>query len=1281
MNRLMIPLCTVLSVLAASALCAEPQLTAGPAVSRKGAGVEITFTVSEPTDVEVAVLARDGRVVRHLAAGAVGAEAAAAPLQPKRLEQSVLWDRRDDGGQPAVDGPYRVRVRLGMRVRFGRTLGADPYLVEAPRSLACDARGNVYLMSQSYRVGDGKSAGPKYIQMFDRDGKYVRTLMPYSNRLPKDRAAGFGLIETDGLLTPRNYEGVWPWIYPHPDVLLLPVVGRSGRIDLYNSEWLFQMDSAGGAVDGFRGVALWPEDKPQFHYNRSGPLCLAMGPKCRRLYVAGPYVSPKKANDAMKAAWPKGRVYALDLDTGGGAKPFADVPITQDRDLDVPAAMKRMRRAPHGPVHGLAVGPKGYVYVCDRANDLVRVYAPDGKLLRSIPVRQPHLVAVHPGTGAVCVVTVRPVAYRTFDTRLVVFRAGTKKPVAEMELPEGAGRPVLALDPTSPHVALWLTAVQGNGVWRVELLDDKLKLVRKLPLKSGGALWGADRITVDYETDDIYVNDGWSSLARYNGLTGEGGTVADARALTGVWERDTNQRTNRSATDAAVGPDGLVYLRNGPRYSGPITRWGRGLKPAPLPETSSHVFTRYIYSRYGAGYGERGLDVHPDGRVFVMSMYHWARYFVHVFGPDGAPLNSGRLDDEVRAYRERGARITSGLIGPLTGRCGGLEVDRPGHVYLGMQLLPEGFEPPDGFEKDPAYRRLTGSVFKFRPTGGGLTSGKGKTSGPDGIKIGGRFAEGAVAVYPGFAPFSGGYGSQCACRNPRFDLDPYGRLYIPNAVRFSVAILDNAGNLILRFGRYGNPDDPGKGADIPLGWPIGAGVSEKHIYTSDMLNKRVVRADVRYAVTAEQSVPAAARPRLPGGTDELIARLGDGDPAVEAAAARTLRQKGRGAVAALEKAFARERVNRRAIRDVVAWIRLDRAVELFGLAVSKRDPVDQAALERRTHRALVRRSGLPSLEDACVQFAYLTRVVPGWDASAGAERYFYGAASPRVRMSALWAVHRPDVPGTKDAAIRLGSAGLKDDDEHVRMLAATMLFDIGESQGLRHIFRGALSKDRWVLDLARPYVQESIVMKRGPHALRYPVGPGEVDLALKLLHDEHNNMRAMAAPILMYSGDARAAKALAERLAKETIGFVRRRIMLALEHLRSRDATPALLADVAGGPGPRRKGTGWRAAGCLADTGDPAAVVPLIALLDRTEARPLALFALSRMFDASVTTASDFRLIPDENGKLIRHSIHKLPPYPEIKKAWAAFWAANRAKYKWTEGRHPFRPSARDATK
>ena len=68
------------------------------------------------------------------------------------------------------------------------------------------------------------------------------------------------------------------------------------------------------------------------------------------------------------------------------------------------------------------------------------------------------------------------------------------------------------------------------------------------------------------------------------------------------------------------------------------------------------------------------------------------------------------------------------------------------------------------------------------------------------------------------------------CKEARFDLDLYGRLYIPNVLTYRVTLVDNAGNVIFKAGHYGNADSQGPGPSspvpapaVPLGWPMTVG--------------------------------------------------------------------------------------------------------------------------------------------------------------------------------------------------------------------------------------------------------------------------------------------------------------------------------------------------------------------------------------------------------------------------------------------------------------------------
>jgi len=127
-----------------------------------------------------------------------------------------------------------------------------------------------------------------------------------------------------------------------------------------------------------------------------------------------------------------------------------------------------------------------------------------------------------------------------------------------------------------------------------------------------------------------------------------------------------------------------------------------------------------------------------------------------------------------------------------------------------------------------------------------------------GYPRGPKFVENALAAYPGLGAVSGAFGTLCRCRQPVFQVDAWGRIFMPNAVTYSVAVVDNAGNEILRFGHYGNVDSAGPDSaiptpPIPLGWPEAVGVSEKAIYVADVLNRRIVR--VRRTWAAQATVP------------------------------------------------------------------------------------------------------------------------------------------------------------------------------------------------------------------------------------------------------------------------------------------------------------------------------------------------------------------------------------------------------------------------------------------
>ena len=419
--------------------------------------------------------------------------------------------------------------------------------------------------------------------------------------------------------------------------------------------------------------------------------------------------------------------------------------------------------------------------------------------------------------------------------------------------------PRMALSAGQKSTVLWISGLHDGLV----AVEDKGAVLEKKGVSLAPRLdvpvdW--NRLAVDHDRDEVYVSNGTTRLWRYSGKTGAGG----------VLKKDGKDFL---ANDLAVGYDGNLYVRVSGRwdgsaadYSGPFWRLDRSLDPVPFSGTGSHVLSPYIYSRYGIGFAERGIGVGPGGESYVSFMYRWVAYAIGGFGPDGKPLEGRYLEGRFPGKGKYPEGLNRAIIGPVPQANAGIRVDLAGNIYVGMLYWPPTAVLPPGFKMDRVWTDTVGAVIRFDPEEGGAMPGDDGAQRATTIK-------GALRVYPGLAPFSkAGLGGNtcCVCRGPRFDLDRYGRLALPNAVTSSVLLYDNAGNLLAEIGRYGNFDsqyvhpaavdgEKGKPAvavpEIPLAWPTGAGLSEDHIYVNDTYARRVVRVDKTFAAEETCEVP------------------------------------------------------------------------------------------------------------------------------------------------------------------------------------------------------------------------------------------------------------------------------------------------------------------------------------------------------------------------------------------------------------------------------------------
>jgi hypothetical protein len=116
--------------------------------------------------VAVVIEDADGRIVRHLAYGVLGANAP-EPLKKDSLEQELVWDGEDDAGRPVANlSGHSVRVSLGLKARLERNLFWHP-------KKRIGLTYNPLMVAQPEGVYVYEGASVETIRLFGHDGKMI----------------------------------------------------------------------------------------------------------------------------------------------------------------------------------------------------------------------------------------------------------------------------------------------------------------------------------------------------------------------------------------------------------------------------------------------------------------------------------------------------------------------------------------------------------------------------------------------------------------------------------------------------------------------------------------------------------------------------------------------------------------------------------------------------------------------------------------------------------------------------------------------------------------------------------------------------------------------------------------------------------------------------------------------------------------------------------------------------------------------------------------------------
>ena len=785
--------------------------TQKPAVTRDGDAVTITFASKDYCDVTAAVETKDGRIIRHLAAGVLGPNPP-APLQKNALKQALVWDGRDDLGRPAKGGPFRARVSLGLLPTFEKFIGHNRADGGFIRALATAPNGEVFVAHSyaSHHPGDSSAA----ISVFSRKGKYLRTIAPFPAGLPDEKLSGLKRITlSDGSKVPFIYQietrSLIPGLGPMP--LRRLVATRDGRLAFVGiqegprysrvpGESRLTVIRADGSmpIGGPRrarlaafstsaaDLALSPDEKTIYFTSFStcrpatiyvGDGLPSMGYQPRGL---------QRHHAVYKLGWDddKPTVFAGDKAESGGGKTRLNTPVS------------------------VAADGQGKVYVADRGNDRIAVFRPDGRFLTQIAVKTPRRVEIHKKTGAVYALAGGK------DAQLIKFSGSTDP--REVARCSGHGARVIALDDSADPPVIWMSTFRRGRIFVLLRVEDRgtsfgepADITASIPeaKRSVGAVY---ELSLDPQRGLLYVN----NYSRYHLATDKWESLPRPKGWGRMWPNSTPM-----STIGAVGLDGDYYMNigaNGAR----VCRFGPDLKPKPFPQPDRQDVLKGTDEPTGriVGFARshgRGLTADPQGNVYVI----WKK-----FPKDPGDAHRAQA---LYVYGSSGRLKKPKLVNASVPSINGVRVDYAGNIYLACGLRPGTAWFPRDFEgqiprslKDPraagglnGYPLIYGSIIKFGPDGGEIRDQIGgvKCNYAHGTPI---EVKGAQWIFPGASTVSSWATPKrdprtvniCLCEATCFDVDGFGRSFFPDAGRFRVGVIDTNGNEICWFGRYGNAD-------------------------------------------------------------------------------------------------------------------------------------------------------------------------------------------------------------------------------------------------------------------------------------------------------------------------------------------------------------------------------------------------------------------------------------------------------------------------------------------
>lgn len=386
----------------------EFEFIAKPTLENEKDNYLISFETKAYCDATVSIEDSQGNIVRHLASGVLGANAP-KPFQSNSKKQKIPWDGKNDLGKYLDEkDEFYIRVSLGLKAQFERTLFWSPYkkgsLYTDPLSFqSCDD--GVYVL-------DSGLIGPDFapqLKLFTQNGEYQNSIYPFpasqienitgldfhtyapdNNKFPIKWGYGQTNLLTAGgpninaLVAPSKSKEI-------PLQTLAIQEGNNGCVYLignYINRFSKNGNKLGAPLQGPKVEIVFDNKREPEKSQNYLPESATLSPDGKLLYLTGyKYRSEWNSWSYLQA------VTVVDPNGTETPKIFAGK-LTPDSGLENEAFTTPS---------SVDCDTKGNVYVSDYLNHRIQVYKPDGYLLKSIKVKRPAKVLVDKKTGEIYV--------------------------------------------------------------------------------------------------------------------------------------------------------------------------------------------------------------------------------------------------------------------------------------------------------------------------------------------------------------------------------------------------------------------------------------------------------------------------------------------------------------------------------------------------------------------------------------------------------------------------------------------------------------------------------------------------------------------------------------------------------------------------------------------------------------------------------------------------------------------------------------------------------------